>query len=111
MNPAVLANLRQITLAGMRVAELSREIRHSVAIGDGVAVARNAATLAVLSARILSAVTTSRQEIQREGCPEPERYPIVECPSCWELVPAIGIHFCRDGLANAKGRRVKEVVP
>ena len=111
MNPAVLANLRQITLAGMRVAELSREIRRSVAIGDGVAVARDAATLAVLSARILSAESAARQEIQREGCPEPERYPIVECPTCWELVPVVGIHRCRFGLANAKGRRVKEVIP
>lgn len=70
MNPAVLANLQQITLAGMRVSELSREIRRSVAIGDGVAVARDAATLAVLSARILSAESALREQLQQPfNCP------------------------------------------
>lgn len=83
---AALPHLQQITLAGMRVAELSREIRRRLAIGDGPAIARDAATLATVSERILRAESAVRAELQRHRhcpfCDSPEHVVTGHCATC-----------------------------
>lgn len=68
MSATVAANLRQIVMGALRVAELSREIRRSVAVGDGPAAARDAAALATVSARIQYAESAIRQEVSTRQC-------------------------------------------
>jgi hypothetical protein len=63
MSEEALANLRQICAGALRVNELSREIRRSVAIGDGPAVARHAQALATIAAMIQWSESAVRQTI------------------------------------------------
>ena len=63
MTEEAFANLRQICAGAFRVGELSREIRRSVAIGDGPAVARDAQALAAIAARIQFSESAVRQTL------------------------------------------------
>lgn len=70
MNPAILANLRRLQTEGMKVGQLSVNMRRAIASRDDLELSRIASIIEVVSARILCAESEIREQLNsyRAAC-------------------------------------------